>query len=422
MGPCYFDRSSLQNKSLTTWTSFSILLISSSILTIISWSCSRYLSMIALNSPDYGYFVSLSLTACAIGILQTPFMQRIQFEEHGQVFIKITIFSSLVSILLRLITVVFLNWGIEGILLAQLLSTIMTFLLFFIFGSRGTTFLCSRHTVRELLRLGLPLVPSFAFLFILMRGNQYILESFEGMDQVGIYSVGLNIGMVMGIATGAASTAWYPFFMSYIDNQCEAKTLFGRIFTYYLYSLGTICLLFFIGAKLIILLITQPAFHQASLIVGLAASAQFFSGLFNMLLPGVYFAKEIKYVSFTQGLAAIFSVVINLILIKLGGLFGAALGLALSHFLMTVFQWIWNAYRKEHYIQVEYEWRRIFSFTFVFFVFSIASFIPRTTSNWIEFGYTICLTFSLLIIVLLLMKDNERNFLQNRICMTLGIS
>ena len=111
--------------------------------------------------------------------------------------------------------------------------------------------LCMR-TVKELLRLGLPLVPSFAFLFILMHSNKYILEWHSGLEAVGIYSIGFNFGMAISIITGGIATAWYPFFMSYLNKLDEARLVFGRILTYYFLAIGLLCAAFFIFAKPIV--------------------------------------------------------------------------------------------------------------------------------------------------------------------------
>ncbi len=415
MGPSYFESNEPLRKSETIWTTFLILVISVSILIVIAWIVPKTLSILIAQTPKYAYFVSLTLTGSAFGILSTPFTQRIQFEEKAKTFVVITLLSSLISISLSILTVVTMRWGVEGMVTSQVVGQAITFLMFFIMGVRGTRFIYSKKIMNELLRLGIPLIPGFAFTFILMQGNRYILQLFSGVEQVGIFSIGFNIGLVLNLAVGAVGTAWYPFFMSYMERQQEATILFGRIFTYYIFLFGVLCMLFFVGSKLVITVLTQPAFHDAYMVVGFSASAIFFTGIFNMLLPGIYFKKEIRYVSVVQGLAAVISIGLNIILIKWAGFFGAGIALSLGHLLMAVFLYLWNIYRKNDYIRIKYEGLRLAKFLFLFVFIIVSSFLDRGANLWIELGYITILICIISISLYLLLNKNELVFIKEKL-------
>jgi O-antigen/teichoic acid export membrane protein len=415
MGPSYFEGNSTKRKSETVWTAFLILLVSATILSVIAWYFPRELSILFLRTPEYGHLVSLTLMGCAVGILSTPFTQRIQLEERAKAFVAITLITSLIAIALCVITVVILGWGVKGMVISQLIGQSITFLCFFIAGAREIELIYTKPIARELLRLGIPLVPSFAFLFILMQGNRYILQWVEGLDQVGIYSIGFNIGLTMNLAVGALAAAWYPFFMSYIEKQEDAEVLFGRIFTYYIYLFGTLCILFFVGAKLVVSVMTQPAFHDAYKVVGFAASAIFFTGIFTMLLPGMYYTKEVKYVSAVQGVAALFAIGLNVILIKWAGLLGAGIALSLSHLLMAVFQYLWNVHRKDEYIKIKYEWGRLANFLLLLIFVIAATFVDRESKLLVELGYIFILISIIVLSGYFMLRENERMYLKEKL-------
>ncbi|MCP4757517.1 MAG: oligosaccharide flippase family protein, partial [Proteobacteria bacterium] len=149
MGPSYFEGNDPMRKSQVTWTSFLILLVSAVLLTLIAWLFPDLLSNIALQTPDYGHLVSLTLTGCAISILSTPFRQRIQFEERAKSFVILVLISSLISIAFSIIAVVFMAAGVVGMVVAQLTGHIVTFLLFFIVGTRETVFLFDKTIGKE---------------------------------------------------------------------------------------------------------------------------------------------------------------------------------------------------------------------------------------------------------------------------------
>lgn len=212
MGPSYFEGNDIIKKSKAVWTTFIVLLCSALALIAIGWLMPITLSKITLGTAEHSTLVSLALTGCAATILATPFMQRLQFEKQALTYVLITLLTAFCTLVISLVTVVLLGWGVTGMVVSQLTGSIIALVLFAFFAARGTRFKFSRVVALDVLKFGLPLVPSFAFLFILIQGNKYILQWLSGLELVGIYSVGFNFGAVLGVLTGAVSTAWYPFF------------------------------------------------------------------------------------------------------------------------------------------------------------------------------------------------------------------
>jgi O-antigen/teichoic acid export membrane protein len=157
----------------------------------------------------------------------------------------------------------------------------------------------------------------------------------------------------------------------FLDRQQEARQIFGRILTYYVLGVGSLTLLFFILARPVVMLMTQPAFHQAYKAVGFSASAQFLIGVFTLLLPGIYFAKEVKYVNLVQGAAALASLGLNLVLIRAYGGVGAAAALAIGMLLLVAFQLAWNVRRR--YLVMQCEWTRLGIFLLISIAYAIVT-------------------------------------------------
>lgn len=408
MGPSYFEGDSTKRKSETVWTAFLILLVSATLLLAISWLFPRELSILALQTPEYGHLVSLTLTGCAIGILSTPFTQRIQFEEKAKAFVIISLITSSISVALCVITVVILGQGVKGMVISTLIGQIITFLFFFIAGAREIKFIYAKPIAMELLRLGIPLVPGFAFLFILMQSNRYILQWCGGLEQVGIYSIGFNLGMAMNLAVGALGTAWYPYFMSYVGRQEEACSIFGRIFTYYIFFFGYLWLLFFIFAKPVVMIMTDAAFHSAHQVVGMAAGAIFFIGIYTLLLPGMYYRKEVAAQSFVQGIAAFVSIILNVWLVYSFDLLGAGLGLLIGHMLMAMSTYCWNIYKKNTYIRTQYQWGRILRFSSGFLIIPVLCLGLPPQKIVLEIGISVLLFMVLTIFTYINLNKSER--------------
>lgn len=411
MGPSYFGSDSQLNKSKAVWTAFAIILLSSTILVAIAWLFPVSLGQMVRLPADYSILISLSLTGCALTILVTPFILRMQFEKQAKLYVIATLTTSVVAIVISILTVVTLGWGVRGMVIGQLAGNATTFFAFFLFGLKGTTPSISLTMAKELLRQGLPLIPGFAFLFILMHSNKYILEQQAGLDAVGIYSIGFNFGMAISIVTGGIATAWYPFFMTYQNRQAEARVIFGRIFTYYTIGVGLLTIFFFTFSKPLVMILTNDNFHEAYVVVGLIASVNYFMGMYSLFLPGMYYKSEIGVQSVIQGCAVLFSLPFSYLLIVEFGILGAGLSVSLSHLLVAGFTRCWNIYRRRSYVAIDYEWKRVAVFLFIYIIAAalfLSAHIESLSANLIAS----CVgSLAVILLIIQLLKPSEIEFM-----------
>ncbi len=384
LGICYFQESTAEKRGAAIWTAFGILGLSAAALAVLGTQTAEAISQLALGTTQYPHLVTLTLLTACLSIAAQPLMLCLQFEERARTYVSLTMLTTLFTLGISIWMVVFLRGGVEGVLWAGLLGQALNLIVFLAAAIRIARFRVDPRIAMELLRLGLPMVPSFAFLFLLSQANRYVLQWFAGLSPVGIYSIGLNFGMVMNIAVSGFQTAWLPYFLSFSDKRDEARILFGRIMTYYVLGLGGASLLFFIGAKPLVMLMTAPAFHQAYQVVGLAATAQVLAGVFSVLLPAVYFAKEVASVTIVQGIASLLAIILSIPLIAFFGLFGAALSLPLGYAIMAGMQYGWNVRRRDAYLQVVYDWARIGRFALVYVAFGALTLVPRSLSLPVE--------------------------------------
>ena len=408
IAPCYFDGNHPERKKITINTAFSLLLLSSGLLAIMGVALARPIGLLAFKTGEYHDLVELSLWTASLSILSTPCMLYLQFEERAKLFVTLTLLVTLGSVGSSLLLVVAFGRGIRGWVEAGLIGQAINLILFLLPTIRKVGFRFRLTLSKELLKLSVPLIPSFAFVFILQHGNRYIIQWYDGLESLGVYTVGFNLGLAMSLAVSAFQTAWLPFFMSFIERREEARVLFGRIMTYYVFVFGAVALLFFIGARPITLLLTQPAFHEAYKVVGLSASAQFLTGLFYIFLPGLYFAKEVGYVGLVQAIASLTAIGLNVLLVPFWGLMGASVSLALSFLGMVLLTVLWNFRRKKRYLEVQYEWKRVILFALLYTGYAVLMLLDRDFSWAGEIGYSGTVMLTLPIALLGLLRPDER--------------
>ena len=393
IAPSYFDVDSYSHKQDTINTSVGLLLVSTVILVVVGSVTSALLSRALFQTDSYAAFVRISIVTAALTIVAIPIRLFFQFEERAKLYVTFSMTSLITSTLLSVVTVVVLKRGVRGMLEATLVGQVVALALFAIPILGWIRPKIDRSIARELLRVSLPLVLAFGCVFLLQNGNKYLLQWLGGLDDVGVYSIGLSIGTLVNVIVVAFQSAWVPYFMSFADKRETAKIVFGRVLTLYVFGMGALSLALFAIARPLIMIMTRPAFHGAWRVVGLAAAAQMLAGVSSILLPGMYMEKELQYIGLLQGAAGVAGVVTGVCLIPRFGIVGAALALVLSYSVLVGAQLYWN--RRRGYLHVHYELSRLWRFACFYCCYAVVALWNRNVPLFAEFGIS---AFLLLII------------------------
>jgi len=422
IGIVYFAREGRAERAATIWTAFTALAASAALLAVGGWALSDRLAMLLFSgsqsSYDLSYLVTLALVTAAMSIATQPLLARLQFEERAKTFVAITLSSSALSIAISVIMIVGLRRGVAGFIEAAAIAQAVTLVVAMTVSLRGLPFQVRRSIARELLVLGIPLIPGFLAIFVMLQFNKVLLQAGAGLDELGLYTVGFNIGLLMTLLVTGFTSAWFPFFSSFMNQQEDAGALFGRVMTYYVLGAGTVSLLFFIGAQPLIRLATQPAFWGAYVSIGPSAAAQFLIGVHSVLVVGMYFTQKVRAGVVIQGAAAAVSVVLNLVLIPPLGAAGAAIALVLGFVTMVVLQHGWNVARVGFH--VPYEWRRLAAFTVLYVTTATFFLWNRSWPLVAELGLSVLATVAVIGLVLALLSPAERTQARAEIARRLG--
>ena len=349
MGIVYFKSDARPFRANVVGSAVGVLVASSVVLLLAAYGQSENLGQLILGDSRLANLVFLQALVVAAQVLGEPLLLRFQYENRPIVYVIVSVGGAMVGVATALILVALGDRGVLGWVEGYLFGAgiaLVTGLTISVMQLRDVRPRVEQEIVRELLRLGYPLVPSFFFLFLIQNSGVYFLRIFEELADAGIYYVGWSIGMAMGVATGAFSTAWFPFFQSYLTTPDEGAPLFQTVRNLYAFVFGLICLCFFMFAQAVVGLVTTDSFHDAYRVVGLVALAQFLVGFWSVLLPGIYFARQVHYVTLVQGAAAAVAIAANFVFIPLLGAEGTALAMMAGMLAMVTFQLMVNAWKR----------------------------------------------------------------------------
>ncbi len=421
IGPCYFEGNSLQRKAETIWTASLLLLASAGVMLVAGTFFASTICQWMFGSVKYTGLWHLSLWTVALTIFSEPFNMYLRFEEKAHFVVVTSVTSALVTIGASFVLVVYFREGVRGLVLGALAGRLVMLAMQVGPALRHLPLRWARSLVRALLVMGIPLIPAFAWLYIIQQAGKYLLQWRWGMAAVGLYQVGLSVSSFSFLAVSAFQSAWYPFFMSFMDRPEEVGPVFSRIMTFYVFGACLIAVGFFSFAKPVLEAMTQPSFHMAWRVVGFTASAALAQGLFFILLPPMYFAREVQAVSLIQGVVAILALLANYVFIRIWGGMGAAIALFIGFALFTPATLLWNWFRRARYVQIPYERRRPGYALLVTALLALLSLTKPSLDFWGEWAFAVCCLLAISTFIWRLLQGQEKAQLLSIVANTLHL-
>lgn len=355
MGILYFRENEILKRPSIIWTNVLLMSGISVIWTFALICLAPFMSVLIFQTDKYFELIVFSLLGAVVATIAEPFMAYLRMEEKAKRYVTLTLLSSLTLLGLSVYFVLWLKIGVTGIVLAALISQVLMLMLVFLVVGRLVPFGVSWKLVIPLIRIGFPSTFGvFAFMFIDYADRQMI-ERMLGLSELGVYSVGYNLGMSVAVIVSAFASAWPPFFMSYIGKNKEAQEIFGRVLTYYVLGFGFLIVTVFFLARPIVQLFISPDFYKAWCVIGLVASAYALKGCYLIMLPGIYFSGKLSRQLAIEWMAAFINVGLNIYLIPRHGIIGAAVATLISYISLPILTW----FVARNYLEVDYQWRRI---------------------------------------------------------------
>jgi len=299
---------------------------------------------ILLDIPWIWLFVGVVVTAAQFLTLLN--LGLWQVEQKSKEFGSYQIAQMLTNTSLVLVLVVGFEMGWEGALIGQAIAAILFSLISFGFiYKRGyLLFHVNQSDIKDALKFGVPLIPHALSGWFRTGVDRVLLTMFIGASATGIYSVGYQFGMIIGILAVAFNQAYSPFLykkLATIDEQGKKKLV---KFTY-LYFIG---ILLFAGVlSMVIPYFIQnfldDKYHSSSEIVSWVLYGYAFQGMYLMVVNYIFYTKRTYILSVITFLTGLVHVGLSYYLIKLNGIVGTAQATTISFLVMFLLVWILSA-------------------------------------------------------------------------------
>ncbi len=356
----YASTLELGDRKKTFSTPFTAVLFTSFLFSLaIDFSASKIADVLAIG-PRNSILIDLAawiLFFDAICII--PFAS-LRLDRKPLRFALIRLTSVVVNVVLNVVLLLHFRTGIIGIFVSGVVSSILTFLLLLptIFKNFSFEYVLSIH--KELLKFGLPYLPSGLFWMVIQVIDRPILRSLTDDSTVGIYQACYKLGIFMLLLVNMFDYAWRPFFLSNA-RETDAKAMFSRVLTYFALASATVVMVLSLFIEDLVKIqlfgrsIIHPDYWVGLEIVPVILLAHVFSGAYIIFIPGIYIEKKTYHLPYIVGIGAIINIVSNYLLIPVLGMMGAAYATLVSYLSMAIALYV----VVQRFYKVDYEFERV---------------------------------------------------------------
>lgn len=248
-------------------------------------------------------------------------------------FVVVNATKSFIQVIFSLILVIHFNMGVLGRYYGSLIANVIFLVIYIIIIYRNAILNLNLPQIKKGLLFSLPLVPSTFLHVIINIADRIILERYVPLATLGIYSVSYTLGTVLGIFARSSFLAYEPIVFSKIGKDDFSQTI-TKIRKYYLYVIFCLSFLYVLFSKEILYAMASSKFSSGYKVIPIIILSTIFLSenyLFGTILIGI---KKTKISLILNLIGAVINVIVNLLLIPIIGIYGAAISTLTSYLVM----------------------------------------------------------------------------------------
>lgn len=310
------------------------------------------------------------VVACAIfGIFRTPFSALFTFPSEWMWAVPVVALGTLLPQIVQvswqvreqprsygifqnartlsevggaLLFVVLLGMGWQGRVLSRVFVSVLFACvgLYILVRKQWLVFSFDKTCLSHALCFGIPLIPHTLAGILNTSIDRLFITRMVGIADTGLYTVGYQIGTVIGLAATAFNQAYVPWLFRKLNMNSEQEKIKIVKFTY-LYFFVIISAAIILGAlaPFMMRVLVGVQFQGSSMYVVWIALGYAFSGAYYMVVNYIFYIEKTHLLAMVTFMGAIINIFFNYFFIRWNGAVGAAQATSLMHLLTFLFVW-----------------------------------------------------------------------------------
>jgi O-antigen/teichoic acid export membrane protein len=303
-------------------------IVAYSIFVAVGWIGADTFSQAILRESGFQDVFRIALLMIWANGIFTQLQNQLRLQIKSKQYTLVSVVDTVISLGLTILFIIVLKTGIIGIFWGQLLGLVIGGVVAFYFTREDFGLIFDWPKFKEMLRFSLPLVPSSVGVMVLLYVDRVAINELMTITDVGIFAAGDRIASMVTLLMFGFQMSMMPLVYQHYQEPATPRNL-ARIFRYFVAGALLMILGLSLFAPELLALLTSPQYYGAAIVVPLLVSESVISGMY-IFTPGLSIAKRTGIIAVIYIAGALLNIVLNLLLIPIFGIGGAALATLIS--------------------------------------------------------------------------------------------
>ena len=302
---------------------------------------STILFAVAVKIFSIKYSILIVMNLISLSVL-TFLLQIVRGIGKNKQYSFSSIIAAIVTIVLNLIFLVGFHKNGKYVLIASLISNIICTIYLLIVNKilkNVKIKYIDKKLIKDLLKYSIPMIPNELSWWIVHVSDRTIISYALGVAANGIYSVSCKFSNILSSIFNIFNLSWQESAALHINDTDKDEffsNVINKVFNLFIcFCIGILACLPFVFELLI-----KDSYREAYKYVPILLLANIFSVLIG-LIGSIYVVKKMtKEVAKTTMIAAIINLTIDIALIKVIGIYAAAISTLVSYMLLAIYRYI----------------------------------------------------------------------------------
>lgn len=322
----------------------------------------------------------MSLYTCIIAtILSNLFLQSARGLGNNIKYSAGCIIAGVSNIVFNLIFILGFKMQGNGVLVATALSNL--FCTFYLFISNKLYTLVdfneiNKNSVKKYLKYSSPLVPNSIMWWIINASDRTIITIFIGATANGIFAVSHKFATIVASLYNIFNLSWTESSSLHI-NEDDKDEFFSDTLKKVLFFSSAVCCCMISVLPLCFNIIISHNYHEAYIYIPPLVIGSFFNIIISFV-GGIYIAlKKTEAVAKTSFWSGIINIAINLLFVKIIGVWASAISIILAFLIMCIYRMV----DVQKYVKLKIGWK---SYVVIILQFAISIILYYVNNSYLN--------------------------------------
>lgn len=327
MSRFYFDAKTDQQRQQLISTVFICLLMLAIAIALMAYPLGWLIGSLIFQHVEYAQLFALAIVTLIFTLLFEVQMSYAVVRKLPQIFLLLAVAKAVLLLTFNLVLVSYVQMGLWGVVVAMLATFVLITLPYLLIIFRQVGWIWSPILVGQLLRYGLPLVPSAFANSGMTFVERFCLNHWAGAAAVGVYALAHRLASLLQMFIAAPfSQVFFVRRFETLSKGEQQSGLDGLLLVFVaIMCLAVLGLALF--SQEILQLVAPNSYAGVAPLLPLMGVCFVLSSINQNYELGIMYQKKTQFIAAIGGISLIATLVLNSILVPVIAVWGALLSL-----------------------------------------------------------------------------------------------